>query len=111
MTKFSGIPASSKQEMLVFPTKWLESFLPQAYMQASFFGSFHQELADLVFAERRHLVPGGFSTPSVVVYGQKERGSWGFRFFRTTAFENLEISDWALLCSRGKYFRVKMSLV
>ena len=53
---------------------------------------------------------GGFSTPSVVVYGQKERGSWGFRFFRTVAFE-LEISDWALLCSRGKCFRIKMSLV
>ena len=30
MTKFSGIPASSKREMLVFRTECLESFLPQA---------------------------------------------------------------------------------
>ena len=84
---------------------------PSTGLRASFFGCFRQELADLVFAERRHLVPGGFSTPSVVVYGQKERGSWGFRFFSTVAFENLEILDWALLCSRGKYFRIKMSQV
>ena len=41
-----------------------------------------QELADLVFAETRHLVPRGFSTPSVVVYGQKESGGWSFGFFR-----------------------------
>ena len=80
-------------------------------LQVSFFGCFRQELADLVFAERRHLVSSAFSTPSVVVYGQKERGDWSFGFFRTVTFENLEISDWALLCSRGKYFRIKLALV
>ena len=30
VTKFSRIPASGKREMLVFRTKWLEIFLPQA---------------------------------------------------------------------------------
>ena len=39
MTKFSGIPASSKREMLVFRTEWLESFLPQAY-RPSFLAAF-----------------------------------------------------------------------
>ena len=84
---------------------------PSIGLQASLFGRFRQELAGLVYAERRHLVPGEFSPPSVVVYGQKERGRWSFRFFRTVAFKNLEISDWALLCYRGKYFRIEMSLV
>ena len=80
-------------------------------LQASFFGCLRQELANLVFAERRHLVPGGFTTPSVVVYGQKERRSWSFRFFRAVTFEDLEILDWASLCSRCKYLRIELSLM
>ena len=42
---------------------------------------------------------------------RKKGEGWSFAFFRTVTFENLEISDWALLCSRGKYFRIKLALV
>ena len=67
VTILSGIQGPSKREMLVFLTEWLESFFSQACRPA-FLAAFGKNLANLVFAERRHLVPSAFSMPSVVVF-------------------------------------------
>ena len=102
MTILSGIQGPSKREMLVFLTEWLESFFLQACRPA-FLAAFGKNWpiwflprGDILY--QAHLVC---------------QASWfsGFGLFRTVTFENLEILEWALLCSRGKYFRIKLVLV
>ena len=106
-TKFSGVPPSSKREMLVFQTEWLAIFFPQAWRPA-----FSAALSKNIPIWWWQLISAiWLLTPTFVIYGKEKRITWSLCLFWTMAFKKLKEADRASFCSRCEYFWVELSLV
>ena len=110
ITKFPGTPASSRREIDVLRTEWLDIFLFWA-PKPTFFAAVDINFPISFLPSGAKLVPSLALAPGLVINCQRERWFWAVSFLRTAGLKQVVIKNRASVCAGGKRFRTELTLM